>query len=378
MKSILIVSLFFILNLIGCNNTKRESDSIDRVNSINIFRNKINSINSLQLINNLRIIPLETSNKGMIGEISKIIKTDHKYFILDSKFAKNVFVFDLNGNFLYNVGNNGKGPGEYATPIDFSIDEDKNILVIVDRHNKLIKTDLEGNFIMERKFPENCRYIQEIECFKNYLYASTGRRSLSKKRYHVIKFDSNLNPIGWMIPYEKPLPFTYSYKNRFNIHNDKLFYISVFEHTIYQLRQNDFIPYYVFDFSGKAINIENMTIRSFPKNTTNAYLFQGSVAGKDLIYLPIFNEGRPYYGFFLREIKEYIQIERIINNDQKPFLQPIFHKDGIFISTVDSRLFNKKFPNSNLNINESNNPIVVEFEVLTDTLINKIESDQKR
>jgi len=58
----------------------------------------------------------------IIGSIDKILCFNEGIFILNNKSSKKVLQYDNNGKLLCQIGQFGKGPGEYDLPDDMSID----------------------------------------------------------------------------------------------------------------------------------------------------------------------------------------------------------------------------------------------------------------
>lgn len=89
-------------------------------------------------------IPLETTLDNLMGEIHRIEIFDNLIFALDNMQRK-LLVFDMNGKFVQQIGNNGNGPGGYVYPINFSINKNKKIISVADaRQNKLLNYNLDN------------------------------------------------------------------------------------------------------------------------------------------------------------------------------------------------------------------------------------------
>jgi hypothetical protein len=102
--------------------------------TININFNNLEKLIIDSIVQDLQFIELETTEKSIIGEIDKIKFVDNKYYILDEHQRKCVFVFDDKGKFLYTVGQQGRGPGEYIQPNDFVVTNSE--IVILDGFGK--------------------------------------------------------------------------------------------------------------------------------------------------------------------------------------------------------------------------------------------------
>lgn len=90
------------------------------------------------------IVPLETSDDCLLGEINVIKKRAGRYYVRTN--ANRLDVFDKNGKHRMKVGGIGQGPGEYAAICDFDADKD-HIYILVP--GKILKYDSDGTFQTE-------------------------------------------------------------------------------------------------------------------------------------------------------------------------------------------------------------------------------------
>jgi hypothetical protein len=350
--------ILFVIILASClKQSKKEIKS-----EIFVFQNKSESINSSQIVVKVGFIPLETSKDNLIGNISKIVKYDEKYFVLDAKSAKKIFVFDQLGKFLYSIGKIGKGPGEYSRLMDFCIDTLYNNIYIIDWGQKIIKTDLHGNLILEKKAPKDCQYFTNILSMDGFVYTYTGHQAGNIKKFQIVQFDKNLLPIKWFLPYKLSFPGTRSFNNVLYNYKGNMFFVSVFDNAIYQKSGDSFKRRYSFNFGGKELSLEKLTAEQFVNNKTSAFLYNSCVEGDEIINLPIFDEGRPKYGFLNKKMNRFFLYNKI-NQDSIFLIPPISFSKGKFISTCNSNVFNMTFPFSDLRPKNTDNPIIVEYQI---------------
>ena len=99
----------------------------------------------------MELIPLETNDENMIGEITRLIFYDDKYYVRATNGMQNgqLFVFDKTGNYLRKIGKKGGGPGEYLEFKDFTITHDGKI-VLAD-YQRLLTYDSKGEFLYSTK-----------------------------------------------------------------------------------------------------------------------------------------------------------------------------------------------------------------------------------
>jgi hypothetical protein len=130
------------------------------------------------------VIALETNEDCLIGEISQIRIFEPYMFVLDSRSAKNLFMFDQEGNFIRKFGNIGNGPGEYLLPLDFAIDRDNKMVYVLDGHlQRINKYDIvTGNFIHSIYLEKEIRSYQ-IEYIGGRLFADVFYRNHADDNY---------------------------------------------------------------------------------------------------------------------------------------------------------------------------------------------------
>lgn len=97
----------------------------------------------------VKYIRLETNDKCMIGEISQILRMGDSLLVVDQYVAKSMVVFDLNGNYCYNIGGQGRGPGEYNEIGYVHVADDGNIYVADRGAGKILTYAKDGHFVKE-------------------------------------------------------------------------------------------------------------------------------------------------------------------------------------------------------------------------------------
>ncbi|MDD4000914.1 MAG: 6-bladed beta-propeller [Bacilli bacterium] len=134
-----------LLALFSCQNDSPKNFIIDLEKAIDVSSSK-NSLSSL--IESYNITQLETSSDCLIGRISKVVKVSNLFFIKTS--GSELLVFDREGKYLRQIGNKGKGPGEYVQIADFSVSEDGSVVAISSYKDILFYRVDEGHFIKKQ------------------------------------------------------------------------------------------------------------------------------------------------------------------------------------------------------------------------------------
>ena len=110
------------------------TDSVEVVNKKNILMSSIITISN--------IIPLETSELSILGEIEKIIKRDGLIYVKSRH--RPLALFDEKGHFIHNIGKIGSGPEDYSMLADFDVNKKEIYILTI---NKIQVYDLEGNWV---------------------------------------------------------------------------------------------------------------------------------------------------------------------------------------------------------------------------------------
>ena len=114
---IAVLAVMFLSSCAGT--TKTSTGAIVNDEMENLHKGSV-SLSSLVDVEN--IIPLETTDVSLLGEISKIQKKEDLIYV--SSRNRPLSLFDKQGRFLGQIGSIGVGPEEYVQLIDFDVDRD--------------------------------------------------------------------------------------------------------------------------------------------------------------------------------------------------------------------------------------------------------------
>jgi len=200
-------------------------------------------IDSLKQIDELKLdkiiyIPLETTERCLIGDITKIMFHNNYFYIADFIYSKAVYVFDLDGKFVNRIGIYGKGPGEVIEPRDFDLDEEGNIYLYDNMSKKIVLYSVKGEvlkvFDVPIRFME-FSFIKEGEVFfrnnigEDKLPLTLGLIDLNKNIYYVNLESRKVFDDSSIINYSRH----YFFRS-----NSTVFYNQRFTGNIYSLMQD--------------------------------------------------------------------------------------------------------------------------------------------
>lgn len=146
---------FCITTLFGCNKNEIQENHIIDTQATKIHKT---DIRLSEIISVKNIVPLETTDKSLIGIIDKLVKVNHRYFIKSS--GARILCFDENGKYMNEIGNIGSGPQEYPVLYDFDADE-QYVYILTKKRILVYKHD--AHFIKEIPISVNASALKSIK-----------------------------------------------------------------------------------------------------------------------------------------------------------------------------------------------------------------------
>ena len=183
----------------------------------------------------IKFTKLEITNKCIIGEHSNVHIHDNKIIIADRK-TNSIYVYGMEGNFLYSINKTGQGPEEY-TALSSVILSDSNIYITDFISSKFLQYGLNGRCIKERI---NTKYTGTyIFPFSDTLYAEAN--CYLESPYELTFTDKYQNMLGCAKPHKTNLPF--SAGSFVPKSNNEIYYCGKLNDTIFLVNEKSIKPY---------------------------------------------------------------------------------------------------------------------------------------
>ena len=147
MKNIIyIITIIYVCVNTSCNTVKKEDSMKDyAVLHLDLVGGDPVFLEADSLLEEKVVIPLETTDESIIGNIDKLEIVRDTLYILDDD-QDMIFLFDKTGKYILRIADIGRGAQEYLSISDFHIDGDI-IYVVADGNRKVFCYDLQGKFL---------------------------------------------------------------------------------------------------------------------------------------------------------------------------------------------------------------------------------------
>lgn len=150
MRTTLIV--FFVILLIGCK-LQKEDTSKAEIPTINLEKEYPIKRIDIHEIADVEYIPLETTDKSLLGNAAFSAISENYIVIGDMKYFQ-ILLFNRQGKYLRTIGKKGQGPGEYTNFEAFDVDFEKEevYLYSLGLDQRMWIYSLNGKFKREFKY----------------------------------------------------------------------------------------------------------------------------------------------------------------------------------------------------------------------------------
>jgi hypothetical protein len=270
------------------------------------------------IVKKVECIKLETTNKSIIGKVSQILFTNNSIIVVDGESAMTINVFDVKGKFKYQIGQRGKGPGEYVEISNVSIEPRRNRIAVLDRmQNKVIYYAMNGDYDYSERTPFMLNYFEYLKNgFKAYYKYGMEDPRLGKFKYNPLIVTNPQNKIvyGDCDDLYEPNHFTYTMHRPLRKFSDEVYFSSNFSNTIYQVTDKMIVPKYHINIAWNAMPIinEQTTNKLFSEYCSRYIIFNGDIVElKDLSYINLMTPtGYPFVVYSHAKKKTFFSTDR--------------------------------------------------------------------
>lgn len=259
------------------------------------------------IVNNVRAVVLEETEHSIIGHIDKMIYDRGRFYVLDRKMNKGIYVFNSDGSFLFNIGRVGRGHGEYIEPTDFVI-ADTLVLVLDEFGKKFVRYGLDGVYRGQNRLNA---VFTNIACAENgrLIMAKAGDNSNQNelRDYELFQIDIEGNILRKY--YKNEYSMNFSASNELVAFGDKIYYARALRPGVCEVDTSGFRMKYAFDFGNKnlPLDYERQSSGDYPR------------------FLKRFESGYVYYTGSFIETSRYVGFA-VHDGDKMNFYQ-VYDKD---------------------------------------------------
>ena len=244
------------------------------------------------IFSSYKLIPLETSEEFLIGNIDRVIKCPGCYCILDRDNAS-VFIFEENGKFRCKLGNKGHARNEHLDAWSIAYDEKNEQIVMLDlTGRRLLSYDLMGNL---KKVASLFFLYHDMAFLGDNILCKTGSAHNSFSDIidlsRLVLADKMGKPIRRGFPITEMIRKNFNYGNKLAQYKDKAYFTDLLSDTIWEVSGKEMAPILNMTVNGSQRfskdEKENITSKSYKIHTAKMPFAMSINVSPKYIALPV-------------------------------------------------------------------------------------------
>lgn len=242
--------LFWILGIIlfvSCSGTQESG-----VISIDFRRlDKNGHFFSDKVFGGVSYVQLESDTACIVSSYANITIDDGKYYLFDPKMRQ-VCIFNSDGSFINKVGRIGRGPGEYASALDFQLDRITKEIEILSYYydRKIYRYSEAGDFLGTRDNINAYAFVKK-ENGNYWLAKGIGADSLIGNE-QIYELDPQNQIVRKYLPVPHTLHVGLPEKGFTASFDNSILYCTQFDNKVYRITSDTIRAIFEFDFGTLA------------------------------------------------------------------------------------------------------------------------------
>ncbi|HBX51604.1 MAG: hypothetical protein A2266_03835 [Bacteroidetes bacterium RIFOXYA12_FULL_40_10] len=229
------------------------------------------------------IFLLKQDKPAILGGTLNIKMHNSEYYILDLKGNYSINVFNDKGIFVKSIGTFGRGPNEYISVTDFSINSDGSVDISVNEKGEVYKYESSGQYKSRVVTDIGYNYFEK-NTIGNYYFTNYHKKNPG---FNLLKYDSLGNFKEKFLPKE-PMAINPVNANAFWKFNDTLLFKDFYNSTIYNIFNGELSKRY-------EINLGERSLKHIVVNAKNAQEYFGLLNSKKSLYLDKYMENEDFF-----------------------------------------------------------------------------------
>jgi hypothetical protein len=285
-----------------------------------------------EIAESINYIALETTEDSFLSLIQNVLFSNDKLFAVD--LSGKILVFDLNGKFLYQIGSQGEGPGQFFYLSSIVIDERSGLLHIASGR-RIITYTLDNQYIGEKSFPFFIDYLEIIDNQLVMIAGQDGKKMGSKfvNQRSLFKVSTELDVVDSIpllyIEMNEETGATFPFKNYISqIDEDNFIYIPVLinepivRDTLFKINESYLSPLFKLNFTPPL----------FDKEGNKLILIKNIFISRKFIFCEYNREGNGSFYIGSRDTDFSINLDEgiLTENGENVVLRPLDLKNDQF------------------------------------------------
>ena len=214
-----------------------------------------NIVDVKDIVSDIQFIELDTIAEAMMSFVNSVTIVKDRIYCYDSSNGGGIFVFGINGDFLFKIKNIGKAKNEWVNLSSAFINTDENRIVLTEEGaHKVLLYDLDGQYveskIMDPYYTNEVGYANNLYYSVMYAYMSGGFIS-SETDHKVRVYDESINMLDEIIPTKmSDYPMAKDSPSTLKSGSEGWVLTPMNDETVYLIKGESYAPYATYEYKG--------------------------------------------------------------------------------------------------------------------------------
>lgn len=196
------MAMLVTVGVCSCRNVSDDRGGVGFVYTVDLDNSApLDRLAISEFCDSVATIIVETHDGALLSQIRKLVYADDRIYILNGMGTRTMSLaeFDMSGNFVRRYGRVGRGPGEYVSVFDFTLDGERAYLLDI-MTRRIISYDLDSGRYLEdiplSQTASTYRILKTGDTFytdlhdrvfdeSNYMLQSWKNADVENKKYHL-------------------------------------------------------------------------------------------------------------------------------------------------------------------------------------------------
>lgn len=301
------LSFIFIvfLSMISCQHDGAKNNS---KTNVTFFKNQSNLKDcGIKVKNTYVILSEDSMGSNLLKQIDKIVVKDSIIYIADT-YMKNLFLYDMAGNFITSVGRKGEGPNENLSLSDFCVDNKGNIYWYDGIRNRVQVYNNEYSLVGHYKIPFKAECLQWDN--GDFIFSLAPFNADPSTKGKCLAYTDSLFVLQkTLLDYDDNIDLNVEFFSPFISISNGVSYNRVINNNVFILQKGNISKSFYFDFGQLNVEEGHLSDLSRIQEETGEYCYIAStpIFYQDLVLGCINKNGEIFsFIFDLNEQKSYI------------------------------------------------------------------------
>lgn len=361
----------FLLLLSACGQSGSESraDFVDKLVDLKLNDNAATS-EMKDWVDSVSFVPLRaTEEDALFKLVNKCVVADSCMFLLDYFGNSVVTVWTLDGRFLFKVGRQGGGPGEYNKIVDIDV-ANGHIYLLDSSRRMILSYDMTGKYQETYSYHDKLKGVNDLAVTSDSCFLLGMDVELNDKE-QVVLTDRDFNVKDVLLTFDEQTT-----RNHLNIGCFK----RCGSRIVYYFPVSDFL--YEFSLDGSLSQVYNIAygkgipldIRRDYQKISNAkregqltYFYETPLWNGHLLLSTIYSDSRK--ALFCADVQRHVSAKYVYGEAEPEislsrFNFPVYMDESIVISVLDPSLYNYLDEESKRMLGDENGEVMQRGDVL--------------